>query len=135
MFGHIMDKWDSYLSILLGAFLIVFAATKIASSNPQLLLLFKYYIFVMIGVVIFDTIKNFGQHESIFWKLAAILSNAIVLVSCVIILQKMFSMATSVSLASLPLLSQLLPMPSFMLYLGIFLAVENALWVFVYDYF
>lgn len=105
MFGHIMDKWDSYLSILLGTFLIVFAATKIANSNPQLLLLFKYYVFIMIGVVIFDTIKNFRQHESIFWKLAAILSNGTVLLSYVIILQLLFKIAATTKISSLPLLS------------------------------
>ncbi len=135
MLKHLMDKWDSYLSVLLGVFLIVIAATEIANSNPQLLTLFKYYVFVMIGVAIFDTVKNFGQHESMFWKFAAIASNGIVLVSCVIILQRMFSIATAVSLSALPLLSKLLQLPNFMLYLGIFLAVENALWVYVYDHF
>lgn len=135
MLKHLMDKWDSYLSVLLGVFLIVIAATKIANSNPQLLALFKYYVFVMIGVAIFDTAKNFGQHESMFWKLAAIGSNGIVLASCVIILQQQFSIATAVKISSLPLLSQLLAMPNFMLYLGVFLAVENALWVYVYDHF
>ncbi len=135
MLKHLMDKWDSYLSVLLGVFLVVVAATKIVNSNPQLLMLFKYYVFVMIGVAIFDTVKNFGQHESMLWKLAAIGSNGIVLVSCVIILQRMFSIATAVSLSALPLLSKLLQLPNFMLYLGIFLAVENALWVYVYDHF
>lgn len=135
MLKHLMDKWDSYLSILLGVFLIAFAATNITKSNPQLLLLFKYYTFAMIGVVIFDTVKNFGQHESMLWKMAAILSNGTVFASCVIILQHLFNIATAVKLSSLPLLSQLIAMPSFMLYLGIFLVVENALWVFVYDHF
>ncbi len=132
MLKHLMDKWDSYLSILLGVFLIV--AVK-ANLNPQLLLFFKYYVFAMIGVVIFDTIKNFSQHESPLWKFAAILSNGIVLVSCVMILQQLFSIATAVKISSLPLLSQLLTMPNFMLYLGIFLAVENAMWVYAYDHF
>ncbi len=133
MLKHLMDKWDSYLSILLGVFLVVVA--KVANLNPQLLMLFKYYIFIMIAVVIFDTVKNFGQHESIFWKMAAILSNGIVLVSCVIILQKMFNVATAVSLSAVPLLSKLLSLPNFMLFLGIFLIIENALWVYVYDHF
>ena len=62
MLKHLMDKWDSYLSILLGIFLIAITATK--TVNPQLLMLFKYYVFAMVGVVIFDTIKNFSQHES-----------------------------------------------------------------------
>lgn len=133
MLKHIMDKWDSYLSILLGVFLIAIAAAKI--DNPQLLLLFKYYVFVMVGVVIFDTIKNLAQHESVLWKFAAIASNGIVLASCVVILQQMFSIATAAKISSLPMLSQPLAMPNFMLYLGIFLVVENALWVFVYDHF
>lgn len=133
MLMHIMDKWDSYLSILLGVFIIAITAAKI--DNPQLLLLFKYYVFAMIGVVIFDTIKNFSQHESMLWKVAAILSNSVVLVSCVIILQKMFSIATAVNLSALPLLSKLLSLPNFTLYLGIFLIIENALWVYVYDHF
>ena len=133
MLKHLMDKWDSYLSILLGVFLIVVA--KVANLNPKLLLFFKYYVFVMIAVVIFDTIKNFGQHESMLWKLAAILSNGIVLVSCIIIMQQMFSIATAVNLSALPVLSTLLSLPNFMLYLGIFLTVENAMWVYVYDHF
>ena len=135
MLKHLMDKWDSYLSILLGVFLIIIAATKIATANPQLLLFFKYYVFVMVGVVIFDTVKNFGQHESVLWKLAAIASNAIVLVSCVIILQQMFSIATAVNLSTLPLLSNLLSMPNLIVYLGVFLVIENAMWVYVYDHF
>lgn len=133
MLKHIMDKWDSYLSILLGVFLIATAAAKIA--NPQLLALFKYYVFAMVGVVIFDTIKNFSQHESMLWKLAAILSNGIVLVSCIVILQQLYNIATAVKISSFPLLSQLMAMPNFMLYLGIFLVIENALWVYVYDHF
>ncbi|MBI2550078.1 hypothetical protein HYV83_02755 [Candidatus Woesearchaeota archaeon] len=128
-----MDKWDSYLSILLGVFVIV--AVKITSLNPKLVLLFKYYVFIMIAVVIFDTVKNFGQHESMLWKLAAILSNGIVLASCVIILQQLYSMLIAVKISSLPLLSKLITMPNFMLYLGIFLIIENALWVYVYDHF
>ena len=135
MLKHIMDKWDSYLSILLGIFLIIIAATKIATANPQMLMFFKYYVFVMVGVVIFDTVKNFGQHESLFWKLSAIASNAIVLVSCVIILQQMFSIATAVNLSTLPLLSKLLLLSNFHVYLGIFLAIENAMWVYVFDHF
>ena len=133
MLKHIMDKWDSYLSILLGIFVIAIAAIK--TVNPQLLLFFKYYVFVMIGVVIFDTVKNFGQHESMLWKMVAILSNGIVLASCIVILQKMFSIATAVNLSALPVLSKLLSLPNFMLYLGIFLVIENALWVYVYDHF
>ena len=133
MIKHLMDKWDSYLSILLGVFLIAIAAAKIA--NPQLLVLFKYYVFAMIGVVIFDTLKNFGQHESMLWKFSAILSNGIVLVSCIVILQQLFNLVTAVKISSLPLLSQLMAMPNFMLYLGIFLVIENALWVYVYDHF
>ena len=133
MLKHIMDKWDSYLSILLGIFLI--AAVKVTNLNPKLLLFFKYYVFIMIAVVIFDTLKNFGQHESALWKLAAILSNGTVFASCVIMLQQMFSIATAVNLSALPLLSKLLALPNFMLYLGIFLAIENALWVYVYDHF
>lgn len=132
MFGHIMDKWDSYLSVLLGIFLVV-AAT--ASLNAQLLLYFKYYVFAMVGVAAFDTFKNFGEHESIVWKLAAIISNATVVLSCIIILQQMFKMLTTVSISSLPFLTKLMAMPSFMLYLGIFLIVENAMWIYVYDHF
>lgn len=135
MLQHLMDKWDSYLSILLGIFLVVIAVTKITTSNPQMLLLFKYYVFVMIGVVIFDTVKNFSQHEGMIWKLTAIISNATVLASCILILQQLFGIATAVKIASLPLLSKFVAMPSFMLYLGIFLIIENALWVFVYDHF
>ena len=135
MLKHIMDKWDSYMGVLLGIFLIIIAATKIATANPQLLLFFKYYVFVMIGVVIFDTIKNFGQHESMLWKLAAIASNGIVLAGCVIILEKLFGMSFPLTISSLPLLSQLVAVPNFMLYLGIFLAVENLMWVYVYDHF
>ena len=135
MLKHILDKWDSYLSILLGVFLIVIVAAKIATANPQLLVFFKYYVFVMVGVVIFDTVKNFSQHESMLWKLAAIASNAIVLAGCVIILEKMFNFTAAVAITSLPLLSQLVAVPSFMLYLGIFLVIENALWVYVYDHF
>ena len=135
MLKHIMDKWDSYMGILLGIFLIIIAATKIAAANPQLLLFFKYYVFVMIAVVIFDTFKNFGQHESMLWKLAAIASNGIVLAGCVIILEKLFGMSFPLAVSSLPLLSQLVVIPNFMLYLGIFLVIENALWVFVYDHF
>ena len=133
MLKHIMDKWDSYLSILLGIFLI--AAVTVKNLNPQMLLFFKYYVFVMVGVVIFDTLKNFGQHESVLWKLAAIASNAIVLVSCVVILQQMFSIATAVNLSALPVLSNLLSLSNFLAYLGIFLAIENAMWVYVYDHF
>ena len=133
MLKHLMDKWDSYLSILLGVFLIVVAA--VASLNPKLLPLFKYYVFIMIGVVIFDTLKNFGQHESMLWKIAAILSNGIVLASCVFILEKMFNLAVAVKISTLPLLQPLLSLPNFMLYLGIFLAIENLLWVYVYDHF
>ncbi len=133
MLKHVMDKWDSYLSILLGVFLIV--AVKMANLNPKLMVLFRYYVFIMIAVVIFDTIKNFGQHESMLWKMAAILSNGVVLISCVIILQQLFNMATAVKISSLPLLSTLITMPNFMLYLGIFLAIENVLWVYVYDHF
>ncbi len=133
MIKHLMDKWDSYLSILLGVFLII--AVKWAGVNAQLLQFFKYYVFTMIGVVIFDTVKNFSQHESMIWKVAAIVSNGIALVSCALILQKLFSIATAVQLSSLPLLSQIIAVPNFMLYLGIFLAVENAMWVYVYDHF
>ncbi|MEK6837419.1 MAG: hypothetical protein AABX69_02105 [Nanoarchaeota archaeon] len=133
MIKHLMDKWDSYLSILLGVFLII--AVKWAGVNAQLLQFFKYYVFTMIGVVIFDTVKNFSQHESMIWKVAAIVSNGIMLMSCVLILQKLFSIATAVQLSSLPLLSKLLAMPNFMLYLGIFLVIENMLWVYVYDHF
>ena len=133
MLKHLMDKWDSYLSILLGILLAAVAATK--TTNPQFLLVFKYYVFAMIAVVIFDTVKNFSQHESLLWKLAAILSNGVVLASCIIILQQMFSTATAVNLSALPVLSTLLSLPNFMLYLGIFLAVENAMWVYVYDHF
>ncbi|MBI2581111.1 hypothetical protein HYV85_04895 [Candidatus Woesearchaeota archaeon] len=133
MLRHLMDKWDSYLSILLGIFVAVVA--KVANLNPKLMVVFKYYVFIMIAVVIFDTLKNFGQHESMLWKFAAILSNGTVLVSCVIILQKMFNVATAVSLSALPLLSKLLALPNFTLFLGIFLIIENALWVFVYDHF
>ncbi|MBI2145586.1 hypothetical protein HYU18_04680 [Candidatus Woesearchaeota archaeon] len=133
MIKHIMDKWDSYLSILLGGLLV--AAAKWAGLNPQLLLLFKYYVFAMIGVVIFDTVKNFTQHESAFWKFSAMLSNGIVLASCIIILQQLFNLWTVVTLSSLPLLSKLMAMPNFLAYLGIFLIIENALWVFVYDHF
>ncbi len=132
MLKHMMDKWDSYLSILLGVFLAVAAK---ANLSPQLLLFFKYYVFVMIAVVIFDTLKNFGQHESAVWKVAAIASNGIVLASCMLILEKMFAIATAVKISSLPQLQPLLPLPNFMLYLGIFLAIENALWVFVFDHF
>lgn len=132
MMKHLMDKWDSYLSILLGVFLI--AVAKMVAS-PKYVLFFKYYVFLMIGVVIFDTIKNFGQHESAFWKFSAILSNGIVLASCIAILQQVFKIATSIQLSSLPLLSKLMAMPNFMLYLGIFLVIENALWIFVYDHF
>ena len=133
MLKHLMDKWDSYLSILLGVFLIV--AAKAANLNPKLMLLFKYYVFIMIAVVIFDTLKNFGQHEGMLWKFSAILSNGIVLVSCIVILQQLFNLATAVKISSLPLLSQLMAMPNFMLYLGIFLIIENVLWVYVYDHF
>ena len=133
MLKHLMDKWDSYLSILLGIFLIAITATK--TVNPQLLMLFKYYVFAMVGVVIFDTIKNFSQHESMLWKLAAILSNGIVLASCMLILEKMFSFATALKISSLPQLQPLLALPNFMLYLGIFLVIENAMWVYVYDHF
>ncbi len=133
MLKHIMDKWDTFLSILLGVFLI--AAVKWAGISPQLLQFFKYYVFAMIGVVIFDTVQNFSQHESMIWKAAAVVSNGIVLVSCVIILQRLFSTATAVSLSSLPLLSNAMAMPSFLFYLGIFLVIENAMWAFVYDHF
>lgn len=132
MLSHIMDKWDSYLSMLLGAFLAIAAK---ASMGAKTLDLFKYYVFFMIGVVIFDTIKNFGQHESAFWKFSAILSNGIVLASCVIILQQMFKIAAAVNLSSLPLLSKLMAMPNFLFYLGIFLVIENAMWIYVYDHF
>ncbi len=135
MLKHIMDKWDSYMGVLLGIFLIIIAATKIATANPQLLLFFKYYVFVMVAVVIFDTVKNFSQHESALWKFAAIASNGIVLAGCVIILEKLFGMSFPLAVSSLPLLSQLVAVPNFMLYLGIFLVIENALWVFVYDHF
>src|SRR3989338_11713844 len=133
MLKHLMDKWDSYLSILLGVFLVV--AAKVANLNPKLMLLFKYYVFIMIAVVIFDTLKNFGQHESALWKIAAILSNGTVLASCAIILQKMFSIAAAAKISTLPLISKLLSLPNLMLYLGIFLIIENMLWVFVYDHF
>ena len=119
-------------TILLGVFLVVVAK---AALNPKLITLFKYYIFIMIAVVIFDTVKNFTQHESASWKFAAILSNGIVLASCVIILQQMFKVATAIQLSALPLLSKLILMPNFMLFLGIFLIVENALWIFIYDHF
>ncbi len=132
MMKHLMDKWDSYLSILLGALLIIVAK---ASISTKLVLLFKYYVFIMMAVVIFDTVKNFTQHESALWKFAAILSNGIVLASCVIILQQLFKVATAIQLSSLPLLSKLILMPNFMLYLGIFLVIENAMWIFIYDHF
>lgn len=133
MLKHIMDKWDTYLSMLLGALLI--AAVKWTGINPQLLQAFKYYVFAMIGVVIFDTVRNFSQHESMLWKLAAILSNGTVLASCVVILEKLFNISASVQLSSLPLLSKFILMPNFMLYLGIFLIAENAMWTYVYDHF
>ncbi|MBI2144262.1 hypothetical protein HYU17_03885 [Candidatus Woesearchaeota archaeon] len=133
MFGHIMDKWDSYLSLLLGVFVVVVA--KAASLSPKLHLWFKYYVFIMIGVVIFDTVKNFGQHEGPFWKMAAIASNAAVLASCAIILGKMFNIAFAAPIVALPLVKPLLAMPNFMLYLGIFLIAENAMWIYVYDHF
>ncbi|HIG98241.1 TPA: hypothetical protein HA231_02370 [Candidatus Woesearchaeota archaeon] len=88
----------------------------------------------MVGVAVFDTVKNFGQHESAFWKAAAILSNGVVLFSCVVILQRTFGMLGAARLSSLPILSKLIAMPDFMLYLGIFLVAENALWVYVYDH-
>lgn len=69
-----MEKWDSYLSVLLGIFVSIVAKAVV---SPKLLLLFKYYVFAMMGVVVFDTIKNVGQHESVFWKFAAIISNGI----------------------------------------------------------
>ncbi|HLD97142.1 MAG TPA: hypothetical protein VI934_02255 [Candidatus Nanoarchaeia archaeon] len=132
MFKHMMDKWDSYLSILLGVFVAVAAK---ANLNQQAMLLFKYYLFIMIGVVIFDTVKNFSQHESAIWKVAAIASNGIVLASCMLILEKMFAIATAVKLSSLPQMQHILALPNFMLYLGIFLVIENALWVYVFDHF
>lgn len=127
MLQHIMEKWDSYLSVLLGVFLIV--AVKV--SNTKIMLYFKYYIFLMIGVVIIDTIMNFGQHESIVWKLAAILSNGVVFVACIYMLQQLFRMFTAIKLPVMQFFSH----PNFMVYLGIFLIVENLLWIYVYDHF
>ncbi len=127
MLQHIMDKWDSYLSVLLGILLI----TAVKVANPKLLYYFKFFVFFMIGVVILDTILNFGQHESIMWKLAAIVSNAIVLASCIFILKALFRMLPAVSSPAIPLLSH----PQFLTYLGVFLIVENLMWIFIYDHF
>jgi len=131
-YNHLVDKWDSYMSILLGVFLAI--ATKIPGLNPALLQLFQYYVLAMIAVVIFDTIKNFWQHENALWKGAAILSNFIVLISCILILGKIFWFGFAIVITSLPFISGLLAIPNFMLYLGIFLAIENALWAYVYDH-
>ncbi len=126
MIQHFMDKWDSYLSVLLGILLIV--AVKFA--HPGVAAYFKYYVFLMIGVVIFDTIINFTQHESAMWKFSAILSNVIVLVSCIYILQSLYKVIPF----ALPSFS-FMAGANFMLYLGIFLIVENLMWIFIYDHF
>ena len=126
MIQHLLEKWDSYLSVLLGVLLIALVKT----ANPLLLKYFKFYVFAMIAVVIFDTISNFKQHESLLWKGAAILSNGVVLVSCIYILQSLYTLIPF----PLPQFS-FMALPGFMFYLGIFLAVENLLWIFVYDHF
>jgi hypothetical protein len=129
MFNHLMEKWDSYLSVLLGIFVLI--AAQVALS-AKLMLWFKYYVFLMIGVVIFDTLKNFGEHENMMWKFFAILSNGLVLVSCVIILEKTFNLTLGIKLLSL-LPSFLIP--HLMIYIGIFLIIENLMWLYVYDHF
>jgi hypothetical protein len=129
MFKHLIEKWDSYLSVLLGVFVLVAAQVTLSA---KLMLWFKYYVFLMIGVVVFDTLKNFGEHENMMWKLFAILSNGLVLASCVILLEKIFNMTFVVKIVSLlPLFS----VPHFMVYLGIFLVIENIMWLYVYDHF
>ncbi len=127
MMQHIAEKWDSYMSVLLGILLVVILKT----ANPKILAFFKYYVFVMIGVVILDTIMNLGQHESMLWKFAAIASNGVVLVSCIFILQNTFKLFIQIKLPMLAFMQN----PNFLVYLGIFLIIENLSWIYVYDHF
>ena len=121
-----MEKWDSYLSVLLGILLII----VLKAGNPQLLIYFRYFVLIMIAVVIFDTLSNFAQHESLFWKFAAIASNGVVLLGCIYILQVMYKMLPSLSFPKF----QFMMLPNFMIYMGIFLIIENLFWIFVYDH-
>ena len=133
MFGHIMDKWDCYLTVLLGGAVMAVATLNL---DPKLLAFFKYYVFAMIGVVIFDTFKNFSEHESPIWKFGAIASNAVVLLICLVILSKVFSVTALHFITALPFqpYQAFLALPNALLYTGIFLIVENLMWIYVYDH-
>ena len=129
MMQHLLDKYDSYLGKLLGVLLIVVVYSK--TENPIFLAFFHYFLFFMIGVAVFDTVKNFGEHENIFWKLLAIFSNALTAISCIFILQELYSLELPVRISSL---LPILTIPNFMVFLGAFIVMENFLWSYVYDH-
>lgn len=127
---HFLEKWDSYLGKLFGVAVAVFAFAKF--EEPLALTGLKYFTFIMIGVAIFDTVTNFGQHESKFWHMAAVLSNLLMAASCILVLQYMlgFSLPFSIIVPDFGIIAAI---PNFFLYLGIALFIENALWTWVYD--
>lgn len=127
---HFLEKWDSYLGKLFGVSVAVFAFAKF--EEPLALTGLKYFAFVMIGVAIFDTVTNFGQHESKFWHVAAVFSNLFMAVSCILVLQFMLGFSFPFSIA-VPDFGITAAIPNFFLYLGIALFIENALWTWVYD--
>jgi len=123
---YLIDKWDSHLCMLLGVLLMIFA------SYPSFLQqYFQYYVFLMITVVLIDTIKNFREHENIFWKLLALVSNGLVLASCLLILDFYYSMLPFSLSAMLPFTVDNVLFQR----IGLLLLVENSLWAYVYDHF
>lgn len=126
---HLIDKWDSYLGKLFGLLLVAIAAFSV--KDPKLLALFRYFLFIMIAVAVFDVIRHWGSHESPFWHVLATASNAFTIAACIFLLQQMYGMEMGFKLASL---SPVLSAPLFNLYLGAAIFAENLLWSYVYDH-
>ncbi|MBI2133838.1 hypothetical protein HYU11_04105 [Candidatus Woesearchaeota archaeon] len=124
---HFIEKWDSYLGKLFAV--LVIGMALIGPQSPEVLRYFSYFVFAMIGVAAFDIVANWMQHESKFWHLAAVLSNIMMIVSCLFILQFMLSFTLPFRIPPL----QIFEMQNFFLYLGIFLFIENSMWTWVYD--
>lgn len=125
---HFLEKWDSYLGKLLGIAIVIVTLTK--TENLVVLSFFRYFLFLMIGVAVFDIIVNFGQHESHFWRFAAVLSNLFTVASCLVMLQLVLGVSLPVQIPDFFIFH----ISNFMLYLGIFIFIENSLWTYVYDH-
>lgn len=125
---HFIEKWDSYLGKLFAIIVIGIALAK--PESPDVLRYFSYFVFLMIGVAVFDIISNWTQHESKFWHLMAVFSNLIMVASCIIVLQNMANFSLPIQIPQIFLFE----IQNFYIYLGIFLFIENSLWSWVYDH-